>query len=462
MRKIAVLLSAAVAVWPASSVFAVDLMTKASQQEQVSQDSPNLQSLPGLGQQSFVFGDWGGLRSWLNNKGIDLGLSYLSEPAWNLAGGIAPGGTYAGQENLTLDLNWEKLASISGFSTHVDFVSRLGSSNVSSRYVGDVLFQAQEIYGSSSVVQAPIHLAYFYLEQQLFNGNVDLKAGRLPVRNDFGTIPGSCFDFMSLSICSNPSSTANLSWTVFPVANWGGVAEFKIAGPLSFKIGGYEVNPNDGGEYGFEWGLNGAVGVLIPAEVDWNVALGPQQLPGIYKIGGSYDTASLSDWFTATNGMPLPLTTAPPRQTHRDTFYVVGEQQIWRPDSYSGRGVTVLTGYEYNSPEVSVFEHFAFLGFVDVGPFWWRSQDQAGFEVAYGRVSPVLTQVQQLQAELGLPLSNGAPGVENSEIILEANYHIRLYPGLYLMPDLQYIIRPSAASRYPNAWVAGFRISAIF
>ena len=121
----------------------------------------------------------------------------------------------------------------------------------------------------------------------------------------------------------------------------------KIAGPLSFKIGGYEVNPNDGGEYGFEWGLNGAVGVLIPAEVDWNVTLGPQQLPGIYKIGGSYDTASLSDWFTATNGMPLPLTTAPPRQTHRDTFYVLGEQQIWRPDSYSGRGVTVLAGYEY-------------------------------------------------------------------------------------------------------------------
>jgi carbohydrate-selective porin OprB len=112
MRKIAALLSAAIAIWPASSVFAVDLMTQASQQEQVSQDSPNLQSLPGLGQQSFVFGDWGGLRSWLNNKGIDLGLSYLSEPAWNLAGGIAPGGTYAGQENLSLDLNWEKLANI--------------------------------------------------------------------------------------------------------------------------------------------------------------------------------------------------------------------------------------------------------------------------------------------------------------------------------------------------------------
>jgi porin len=160
--------------------------------------------------------------------------------------------------------------------------------------------------------------------------------------------------------------------------------------------------------------------------------------------------------------MPLPLTTALPRQTQRGTFYVLGEQKIWQPDSYSGRGVTVLAGYEYNSPAVSLFENFAFLGLVDVGPLSWRPEDQVGFQVAYGRVSPFLTEVQELQADLGMPLRNGAPGVETNEIILEANYHMKLYPGVYLMPDLQYIIRPSAASTYPNAWVAGFRISATF
>lgn len=444
----------------ASGVFAMDLVTK--NPDQVSQGSPDLQSSSGAGQQSNVFGDWGGVRGWLSNQGIDLGVSYLSESAWNVAGGMARGGTYAGQENVSLDLDWEKIASVDGFSTHIDFVSRFGSSNVSSKYVGDVLFQAQEIYGSPSVVEAYIHLVYFYVEEKLLNGGIDLKAGRLPVRNDFGTLPGTCFDFMSLSICANPSSTSNLSWTVFPVANWGGVAAFKISGPLTFKIGAYEVDPNDGGEYGFEWGLNGAVGVLIPAELDWNVNLGPQRLPGLYKIGGSYDTSPLSDWYTAINGLPLPLTTAPPRQSERSSFYALGQQQIWRPDSDSGRGVTVVAGYEYNSPEVSLFEHFAFLGVVDVGPLPWRPGDQVGFEAAYGRVSPVLTQVQQLQFGLGLPLSNGAPGVETDEIILEANYHIKLYPGLYVMPDLQYVIRPSAASTFPNAWVAGFRVSAVF
>jgi carbohydrate-selective porin OprB len=73
-----------------------------------------------------------------------------------------------------------------------------------------------------------------------------------------------------------------------------------------------------------------------------------------------------------------------------------------------------------------------------------------------------LTKVEQLQMQLGLPFSNAAPGVETYEIILEANYHINLSPGLYLMPDLQYIVRPSAASTYPNAWVVGFRLNALF
>src|ERR1700691_2364963 len=60
---------------------------------------------------------------------------------------------------------------------------------------------------------------YFYLQQVLFDANVDVKAGRILVRNDFGTLPGACFDFMSISICANPASTATLAWTVLPHAD---------------------------------------------------------------------------------------------------------------------------------------------------------------------------------------------------------------------------------------------------
>jgi len=136
MRRIAA--ACIVAICAASTGSAADLVTKAPSQELISQNSTSLQSSQASNQQSFVFGDWGGLRSWLNDRGIDLGFGYLSESAWNIAGGKARGGTYAGQENLSLDVDWEKLAKLNGFSTHLDFVSRQGQ-NVSTEFVGDVL-----------------------------------------------------------------------------------------------------------------------------------------------------------------------------------------------------------------------------------------------------------------------------------------------------------------------------------
>jgi porin len=74
-----------------------------------------------------------------------------------------------------------------------------------------------------------------------------------------------------------------------------------------------------------EWGLAGAIGALIPVEIDWNVKLGPQQLPGVHKVGGSYDTSDYPEWYTATNGLPLPLTTAPPHQNQRGTSYAIAQ-----------------------------------------------------------------------------------------------------------------------------------------
>ncbi len=405
-----------------------------------------------------IFGDWGGMRSWLSNRGVDVGLGYLSENAWDVAGGMARGGTYAGQEELSVDLDWNKIANLTGFSTHVDFVSRQGQ-NVSAKYVGDVLIQAQEIF-YPLIDNQPIHLVYFYLEQKLYGDNIDLKAGRLPVIGDFASLPAFC-DFMALTSCDNRGLNANLGWTA-PVANWGGVAEFKIAGPLSFKIGAYEVNTNMGGPYGFDWGLNGAVGVLIPAEFEWHAKLGPQQLPGLYEIGGGYDTSQYADWLTAVNGLPLPLTTASPQTNQRGSFYVLAQQTVWQDYLNHANNLVVLGGYEYNTPVVSVIQDFAFLGVVDNGPFPGRPDDYVGFEVTYARVSPYLTDVQELQTALALPLSNSAPGVETYEWVLELDYRMKLYPGLYLMPDLQYVIRPSAASTYPNAWVAGFKITAMF
>ena len=74
--------------------------------------------------------------------------------------------------NLSLNLNWEKIANINGFSTHIDFVSRLGSSNVSSKYVAYASFRLRK-YTAPRRLCRPSLIGDFYGEQQLFTGNAD-------------------------------------------------------------------------------------------------------------------------------------------------------------------------------------------------------------------------------------------------------------------------------------------------
>ncbi len=47
-------------------------------------------------------------------------------------------------------------------------------------------------------------------------------------------------------------------------------------------------------------------------------------------------------------------------------------------------------------------------------------------------------------------------------MLLEANYNFSVLPGLHLMPDIQYVIRPNGENRISNALVLGFQVSAKF
>jgi porin len=66
-------------------------------------------------------GDWGGGRTTLEEKGIEVGLQYIGE-VLGISGGLKPGGpfaTYEGRFALTVDTDLEKLIGWTGGKTHV-------------------------------------------------------------------------------------------------------------------------------------------------------------------------------------------------------------------------------------------------------------------------------------------------------------------------------------------------------
>jgi len=423
---------------------------------------------PSLNSQPFgtehLLGDWGGARTWLEDHGIDIGLNYFSETAAIVAGGQRQGIDYTSQIGLSVDLDGEKLLGLPGFALHSVIVQRNGRSS-SADFLDDDLDAVQEIFGGGGDVAA--HLVYLYGEQLLDNGRVDIAAGRLPVGTYFASSPLYC-DFMNVIFCGNPHPLpvypGEPDW---PAATWGGQARVFVV-PTVYVMGGlFQVNPNFGGNSGWAWFLHGTTGLSVPLEIGWTPSFGPNHLLGHYKLGFDEDTSTYSDLYVSTNGEPIAATGLP-GQPHsgRRMFYVLVDQMLVRTGQGDTDGLIAYGGWVHADYDISPLENQVFGGVVSTASFIGRPQDTLGFAASWFQVSGALTATQQLEQTLGEPLTGGGlgtpVGVQSHEEELEAMYTARVYRGVAIMPDIQYIINPDGTSRTRNALSLGLQVSVTF
>jgi porin len=424
-------------------------------------NAPPRKPVPAPPSPPHLFGDWGGARSTLGDLGIDLQLDNTTETAWNVSGGRRRGADFAYQIGLQADIDWEKLARVSGFSTHTIFVNR-GGRNTSADYIGDNVIQAQEIFGAGFGKAAK--LVYFYGEEKLWNGRADLAAGRLAIGADFAASPLYC-NFMTLTICGHPRAlTSNQGFTDWPTASWGGRIRVRPTADTYIMAGVYDSEPFPaGGPCGWDWSTRHSTGETVPAEVAWEPTFGAARLPGHYKLGIAYDNSRFPDKFFDATGAPFVTSGATARRDHgRTSVWVTADQMLMRNGPGENDGLFLLAAYAHNSPDTSLFEHFVWAGLLDRGFWVARPQDQFGFAITYYKVSSRLTATEELQQDRGLPFSGGAFGVQSDAFVLEANYALPIYRGVDVQPEIEYFIRPGAQKAVPNALVLGVKTHVLF
>ncbi|MCB8882678.1 carbohydrate porin [Acidisoma cellulosilytica] len=404
-----------------------------------------------------LFGDWGGVRTDLGRLGINLLLDYTSESAGNVAGGTRRALDYADQRALELDIDWQKLAGIQGFSTHMVIVNRAG--NNTSAAFGDNLMPVQEIYGAGGNVA--FHLVYIYGEEALLNGRLDIAGGYFPVGNDFAASPLNC-NFMNNGLCGNPKelSGGNDGFSAWPDATLGGRLRVKPTTDTYIQAGAFGVDPYlysvPQDRTGWQIDASQYNGVEVPVEAAWEPSFGPDHLIGHYKLGFGYNSAPYAAFESDTPG------TAGPEKRNRWQFWALADQMLIRQGEGDQAGLIGLAGYMHSNPDTLIYQDEAFAGLVDQGFWKVRPQDSIGLLFIYQKVSGQLTSAERLDQAFGLPYTNSdtgvtATGVQTNEEILEANYDIHVYRGVNLMPDFQYVIHPNAQTDIPNAVVLGLK-----
>jgi porin len=416
--------------------------------------------LPAPPLQEHLFGDWGGVRTYLGDLGINISADYTTESAGNVTGGKRQGVDYADQIGVQIDMDWEKIAGLTGFSTHLNVVHRSGR-NLSSDDIGDNVIQAQEIYGAG--FGTAIRDVWLYAEQKALNGHFDLVVGRTFPGMDFAASPLYCY-FMTLTICGHPRAlTAEQGFIDWPLSTWGGRLRVRPTDDVYLMFGAYASEPfPGGGPTGWDWSTNHVTGAYYAGEMGWEPVFGASQLPGHYKFGIAYDTSSFADNLVDSNGNPFVLSGLSPSMKHgRTQFWITFDQMLMRTGPTLNEGLTVLGAYAHDDPDNSLYEHFAWLGLLYSG-FWRdRPQDQIGVGITYYKISPRLTQTETLEQQFDLTPTYQY-GVQKHAMVFEVNYNLPVYRGIELQPELEYFLRPGGVSSVPSAFALGLKTHVTF
>jgi porin len=296
----------------------------------------------GFWDRSNLFGDMGGLRPWLGDHGVTIGLQETSEYLNNLSGGTRRGGAYDGLTQFGIGVDTQKAFGLPGGIFNVSGLQIHGS-NLSSRDLQTLQ------YASGIEADDATRLWELWYQQSLLSGKVDVKVGQQSLDQEFmvsqyaGSFMNATFGWSVLPSVDMPAAgpayplsslgvrvrtTPSDNWTVLAGVFDGNPAGNGVGDPQQLNAHGTNFNLHDGALF-----IGEVQYALNPAPSD-PAAPKPSGLPGTYKLGFWYNTQEFADQGFDTTGMSLanPASNGVP-QSHRGdySFYAVADQMVWRP-----------------------------------------------------------------------------------------------------------------------------------
>jgi porin len=383
-----------------------------------------------------LFGDWGGLRSKLEEKGITPRLILVTDLAGNPEGGRSQGTTAPSSFELSFSFDLEKIFGLKGGSIFTSFSERWGHS-LSAARIGNT-FSTQQIYGFQT--WRVLDVSY---QQKLFNDRVELRLGRFAAMDDFLVSPYN-FGFMQNAFCGNPFGILlNAPGMSAYYGTWAALGKVKPTRRSYVMTGIYNGDPamRENKYHGVNLSLKGPLFSISEAGYQINGLDGDSRRLGNYKAGFWYDRARLTDFESGVS--------------KRGSWGYYGLfDQVLIPfgsrNNNRGFGVFGSATVAPNS-RTQQLPLFVTAGVSARGLFDARPRDAISLGIASGYFSDDLKRAQRNGRLIG---PDG--GVPDRETILELTYRIDLRKGaFFIQPDLQHINRPGGVGHFRNATVVG-------
>jgi len=363
-------------------------------------------------------GDWNGARTWLEDRGLDLGLTYTGEAFWNLRGGIqtSDGPVYEGLLDLFVEFSTQAADLWRGGSLFFLFQNKHGE-EISTKYVG--AFQLVTDMEAPNFTQ----ISELWYRQSFLEERIWVKVGKQDANGDFaGVAYGLGF------INSSGGFSPTIPLASYPDQDLGVVLGFVPTPLLSINLGVYDGSPD--GSLSLKGAFTGLEGPMVLVE------------PGLhYEVGGGPGDLGIGGWFNGTDTEKLEKDGQDPGTAGEAYgWYLTWDQQLWskHPGHVENEQVIWIFGqYGWAPSDRSAANHYLGAGIQCAGLVPGREEDEFGVGLFH----------VWFTEELDLP--------QDTETAIEFFYKVQLFGFLYLKPDLQYVINPGGV--YPDALALGLR-----
>ncbi|UCE61513.1 MAG: carbohydrate porin [Phycisphaerales bacterium] len=383
----------------------------------------------------YMTGDWGGVRSDLEDLGVKFKISLMNQLMANMHGGkeTKNGHDTAGSYELNIYFDMEKLLDISDATFWIRGKGTWGGddSDFDKEKIGG-LFKTNQDASS----EEPIFVDKWHWQQFLFDKKLELRLGRQePVKDLFDTSKIMGHEdkwFLNRALIRNATIPSTKGLGIF--AKWtfsehAYVSAAALDGHARSRQTNFNTAFHDEDEFRFFAELG--------CKPKFDSSKG--KLWGHYRVGTWYDPTRKQKFRDTMGGL---------REEHfasGDWGYYLGfDQMVWKEndDPKDKQGFAIAARYGRANGEVNKVEDFWSFATQYAGMIPGRDNDLFGIGVGQGILADEYERVHA-----------GA----DRETVYEMYYAIYLAPWLIVSPDLQYITNVGGDEDDTDAFVAGLR-----
>jgi porin len=415
--------------------------------------------------QSYLTGDWGGARSYLERLGVTFTLNYTNDFLANVSGGIKTGASAIGVFQPQVDLDLQKLLGWEGDRIHIHGLIANGPF-FSSTYLGNILAVSNLEAGQVARLYA------LWYEHNAPDDRWSVRAGLMLADSQFlQSDTASSFINNGISWPTFLAGNLPVSGPAYPLGAPGIRLRVKPRDDIMLQAAVFSGDPSGGiGSNqpvslptGTVASFSGGAFVIAEASYLPNQGKNAPGLAGTYRVGAWYHTSShFADQGFDNNGLSLasPQSTGIPLEHTGDYgFYGMIDQVLYRVPGTDDQGLSGFLRAGGAPNDRNLINFYADGGLLYKGLVPGRPDDKVGIAFAYARIGDNARGLDAATAQFG----NFFYPVRSSETMIEVMYQAKPKPWWTLQPELQYIIRPGGGvlnpdgDLRPNAWVIGLR-----